>query len=197
MSSFRTTQVIVCAGLLAFLLVGCRAGNATPTALPPGVVRPAQPAPQYPAETGRFTIVTPRPPVIVADENSIAIPFAGGVPVHDRVQIVLPLDQTPSALGIVRGNTTLRSAPDGPVVQSLIIGETVTVTGRSAGGTHYALYTEDGATGWVSTSALHVYGADDLQVVERSAGPGPVATLLAEAMQPVEPSVLATFELDK
>ena len=58
-----------------------------------------------------------------------------------------------------------------------------------------AVFTDVGETGWVDAGAVTLFGGDDLLVVEYPIGPGPIATLIAEAMAPVEPSVLATFDV--
>jgi hypothetical protein len=99
--------------------------------------------------------------------------------------------QTPSAIGIATAGATLLEQPGGGVVRHLALGEVATVTGQSADGRYLAAYTNDGATGWVAAGQLTLYGATDLVVVTVAAGPGPIATLLAEAMQPI--TVLETL----
>ena len=84
----------------------------------------------------------------------------------------------------------IRSAPGGTQIGSLPAGATVTITGKSADGNAYAVFGHDAVTGWLAASAVAVYGGDDLIVVDFSLGPGPIATLMAEAMVPVGPSVL-------
>lgn len=65
------------------------------------------------------------------------------------------------------------------------VGGVLTVTGKSTDGDWYAVYNEDAVYGWVPASQLRVYGADALIVVDQALDPAPVATLLAQAYQPV------------
>ena len=119
-------------------------------------------------------------------------PGDGGEPVAAATPLASVLwPQTPSALGIVRGGASLLNRPGGSVLSSLPAGAVVTVTGKTADGQFVAAYTDDGMAGWISAGQLTLFGADDLVVVEESAGPGPIATLVAEAMQPV--TVLETL----
>jgi hypothetical protein len=99
--------------------------------------------------------------------------------------------QTPSALGIVRGGAALLDRPGGTALHSLPAGAVVTVTGKTADGRFLAAYSDDGIAGWIGAGQVTLFGADDLVVVEESAGPGPIATLVAGAMQPV--TVLETL----
>ena len=161
---------------------------AAPTAIPAEITVPDQPAPIYADDATRFTLATPAPPVFpdsgVRSENSVS---AGAM---DRPEIVLPYEQMPSALGVVRGGAVLRDAPDGRQIGSIPVGGTVTITGKTDEGRAYAVFSHDGLAGWLAASAVTVYGGDDLVVVNSAVGPGPVATLMAEAMRPIEPSVL-------
>jgi hypothetical protein len=92
----------------------------------------------------------------------------------------------PSALGIVTGGAPLWDQPDGTVVATLPAGEIVTVTGLGADGRFVAVYTNAFAVGWVARGSLTLYGAEDLTVVDQALEPGPVATLIAEAMATVQ-----------
>ena len=95
------------------------------------------------------------------------------------------LNQTPSALGIVQGGAVLFEQPNGRALGNLPTGATVTVTGKSADGRYLAVYTEQGNAGWMAAGQVRLFGGDGLVVVPTANGPGPIATLLAEAMQPV------------
>jgi hypothetical protein len=61
----------------------------------------------------------------------------------------------------------------------------VTITGISADGAWYAVYDEAAVFGWTPASQLRIFGGDDLIVVETAPDPGPVATLIAQAREPV------------
>jgi hypothetical protein len=100
--------------------------------------------------------------------------------------MLLPVQQNPSALGIAASGATLFDQPGGTAIATLAAGATATVTGKSADGRYLAAYLDDGQAGWINADQLTLFGADDLIVVAESVGPGPVATLLAEAMQPVQ-----------
>ncbi len=174
---------------LSFALTACGGPNlALPTAIPPDITVPDQPIPVYVDDAERFTLATPRPPVIARAGATAGRAISNGA--MSRTAVVLPYQQTPSALGIVRGGAALRIAPGGLQIDSLPAGATVTITGKSADGLSYAVFDPDGRAGWLSIGTVSVYGGDDLVVVETASGPGPVATLMAEAMVPVEPSVL-------
>jgi hypothetical protein len=172
---------------LVLLLAGCAGGRPTATPLPPDVARPMQPTPVY-ANATVFSLASP-PPAIVATPAAEPLPgFPGDGGEH--VAAATPLasvlwPQPPSALGIVRGGASLLARPGGNALSSLPAGAVVTVTGKTVDGQFVAAYTDDGIAGWISAGQLTLLGADDLVVVEESAGPGPIATLLAEAMQPV------------
>jgi hypothetical protein len=176
-------------GLFLAMLAACGGGPATPTPLPPDVARPIQPTPAYGNST-QFTLATPIVPVTfsvslsgtLTPTQATSLLFAASTP---RTLATLA-PQTPSALGIATGGATLLAQPDGQVLSRLPVGEVVTVTGKTADGRYLAAYTNAGAAGWVAAGQLTLYGADDLVVVEEAAGPGPIATLLAEAMQPVK-----------
>ena len=112
-------------------IAGCGGpGLATPTAIPAGVVRLAQPAPAYVDDAGRFTLATPRPTIMAAPAPGENNPTA----MATRPAIRLPVEQRPTVLGILRQAGVLRIAPGGDVRESLPFAATVTVTGRSADG---------------------------------------------------------------
>jgi hypothetical protein len=177
-------------GLLSMMLMACGGGPATPTPLPPDVARPVQPTPAYGNST-QFTLATPTVPTafaISAGATLTQTQLEGESSLPVSVLRTLPTlaPQTPSALGIATGGATLLDQPGGQVLLQLPVGEIVTVTGKTADGRYLAVYTNAGDAGWIATRQLALYGADDLMVVEAAAGPGPIATLLAEAMQPVK-----------
>ena len=178
--------------LCVFLLAACGGpGFEPPTAIPANVVVPDQPAPVYADDVARFTTETAaETPIPSAQVEGQVIRGAAPVAVSSRPTIVLPYQQTPSALGIVRGGAVLRKTPGGERIGALSAGTTVTITGKSTDGSAYAVFDHDGAAGWIAASLVAVFGDDDLIVVEGAAGPGPIATLIAEAMQPIGPSVL-------
>ncbi len=161
---------------------------ATPTAIPAEITVPDQPAPIYADDATRFTLVTPAPPVFANVDSALGSDGSSGL--MARPVVKLPYEQRPSALGVVRGGAALRDAPDGAQIGSAPAGGTVTITGKSDDGRTYAVFDHDGLAGWLAASAVTVYGGDDLVVVDSAVGPGPMATLMAEAMAPVEPSVL-------
>lgn len=190
---------LVC-GLLVLamlILAACGGGPETPTAIPASVVRPEQPTPVY----GQATTFNLAPTVAatvesngVVDEAPVVAPSSAAQPAPTMSEqttrsIVLPMLQTPSALGIATGGATLLEQPNGRALVSLPAGAVVTVTGKSADGRYLAAYTNEGVAGWVPAGQLLLFGGDDLIIVDAAAGPGPIATLIAEAMQPV---VIAT-----
>lgn len=184
---------------LTILLAACgRDRTAEPTALPPDVVRPDQPTPVF-DNSARVFRLTP-PPTIPANAeyaaagDGLASLSAPTVPASDSQAHALLrsllVEQPPTALGIVFGRTALRADPDGEIIETLFTGETVTVTGRSQDGRHLAAFTAASVPGWLASTSVTLYGADDLIVVEQAIGPGPVATMIAEAMTSEGPSVL-------
>lgn len=185
--------------LFALLLAACGGpGLAAPTAIPASVNVPEQPAPIYRGDAMRFTAVTPAPPVFLADAVSpvdVATGLNAAQPLQ-RPAVNLPYAQTPSAVGVVRGGAALLQTPSGARVGVLPAGAAVTVTGKSADGRAYAVFDHEGAVGWLAADAVTLFGGDDLLVVDDAAGPGPVATLMADALRPIEPSVLEGVGLE-
>ncbi|MFN8488324.1 MAG: hypothetical protein U0350_12070 [Caldilineaceae bacterium] len=175
---------------LCLLLAACGRERATPTPLPASIVRPEQPAPVY-GESTNFTLatvaasVTQTVPLSAALESAAPLTQAIDVATTTPQPISVTMNQTPAALGIVQGGAVLLEKPNGRALGTLPTGATVTVTGKSADGRYLAVYTEQGKAGWIITGQLKLFGGDDLNVVPASTGPGPIATLLAEAMQPV------------
>jgi hypothetical protein len=160
-------------------------------------VRPDQPTPVY----GQATTFNLAPTVAATVESNGIVDEAPVVATASAAQpaptmseqitrsLVLPMLQTPSALGIATGGATLLEQPNGRALVNLPAGAAVTVTGKSADGRYLAAYSNEGVAGWVPAGQLLLFGGDDLIVVESTAGPGPIATLIAQAMQPV---VIAT-----
>ena len=98
--------------------------------------------------------------------------------------------QPPTALGIVAGGpASLMQQPGGALLATLPVGAALTVTGRSADGRHLAVFTPAGMAGWVAVDAVALFGADDLTIIAAPADLGPVATLIAQAMAPVDEQV--------
>jgi hypothetical protein len=187
MNRTRSGAIVTLLGVLALVAVACGGpGRAAPTALPPDLARPEQPEPRYPVEVGPFTRFTPAPPRFT---GTASVTAAGRADARTGVA-GLPVEQRPTALGIVRGTAMLLDSPGGTGQRSLAAGTTVTVTGRNGDGTYYAVFSADGVPGWVAAPALVLYGADDLETVAQTVGPGPIATMVAEAMEPMVPSVL-------
>ncbi len=179
---------VICA--VCLVLTACGGERATPTPLPASIVRPEQPKPVYGASTN-FTLATPA--VSVTQTIPLSAALGNVMPLTQSVDLaaVTPqpltttLNQTPSALGIVQGGAVLLEKPNGRALGNLPTGATVTVTGKSADGRYLAVYTEQGNAGWMVTGQLRLFGGDGLVIVPTAEGPGPIATLLAEAMQPV------------
>ena len=92
----------------------------------------------------------------------------------------------PTGLGLVLGGTPLLDGPGGIVIENLPGGTPLTLTGKTPDGLWLAVYTNGGVAGWVNRAALARYGEASLVVVEQAFGPGPVATLIADAMIPIE-----------
>ncbi len=176
---------------LILLLTACGGERVTPTPVPASIVRPAQPAPVY-GKSSNFTLSTPQ---------SITITVAPIMPLAQAASITITqpvmltqtphrfalstLEQPPSALGIATGGAVLVERPGGRALVNLPSGATVTITGKSADQRYVAVYTNDGVAGWVLAGQLLLFGANDLIVVQTATGPGLIATLLAQDMQPL------------
>jgi len=174
--------------LLLGLLSGCGGpAMTTPTAIPASVVRPVQSTPVYASDASVFALITPgTAPQFVptpADDNA-AVEDLGGGGARAAIQLYMQ-DQTPSAVAIAPGGATIYAERGGRAAASVPVGGVLTVTGKSADGGWYAVYNEEGAYGWTPAGQLRVYGGDDLVVVDEAPDPGPIATLLAQAAQPV------------
>ncbi len=180
---------------LILLLAACGGERLTPTPVPASIVRPVQPTPVY-GKSSEFTLATPQS---ITSTGVPSVQVSQIAPVTTTQSIValetLPsldlstLQQPPSALGIATGDAVLLDRPDGRALVNLPGGATVTITGKSADNRYLAAYTNDGVLGWVPAGQLLLLGADDLTVVQTTSGPGLIATLIAQAMQPLTTTV--------
>ena len=176
---------------ISWSLAACGRERATATPIPASVVRPVQPTPVY-ARSSAFRLTTPTPtaaitpvtPITPTRPGLVQLPSASLTSAPDTTMLLLA--QTPSALGIVTVDATLLEIPNGQAVAQLPSGTVLTLTGKTKDGRYLAAYTNAGATGWINPKHLTLFGADDLQVVAESRGPGVAATLVAAAMQPVQ-----------
>lgn len=189
----RKVDGLIIGLVLVGLVTACGSAPATPTPLPASIVRPEQPAPVYPTGTA-FTLVTPTgiAPLVVQLFPAFAAAEATQLP-------PLPLDLSllqppPTALGIVRAGAALFEQPNGKVLQQLPAGATLTLTGKAADDIWLAAYTDQGESGWVAANTLALFGAETLTVVTQASGPGPAATLVAQAMAPMAmPTIVLTL----
>jgi hypothetical protein len=176
-------------GMLLLVLGGCGGPQrAQPTAIPAGAVRPVQPTPQYPGGAEVFSLLTPgaTPQFVPTAAAEDALSVVDESSRQQRAAIKLFIEnQTPSAVGIAPGGTAIYAERGGRTLATVPAGGVLTVTGKSADGAWYSVYNENAIFGWVPAGQLRVYGGDDLVVVETAPDPGPVATLLAQAAEPV------------
>lgn len=170
--------------LVALLTGACGGPNLVkPTAVPADAVRPDQPTPVFSNKAPQYQLKASASPVMVTPAS---IENLEPIPTVDRLANLFLMPQPPTALGIASGGATLVDAPNGrQVVATIPAGSSVTVTGKSGDGRWLAVFADDMSSGWVSAGSLRLFGADDLIVVDRALAPLPVATMLAEAMQPV------------
>ena len=175
---------------LVFILSGCGgARGGTPTPIPASVARPQQPTPVYPEQADVFSLVTPQATAQFMAAASAAAGIAAVETPADLQRAAVRLfieNQMPAATGIAGGGTAIYAEPGGRTLAAVPVGGVLTVTGKSADGSWYAVYNKDAVFGWAPVGQLIVYGADTLVVVEQAPDPGPVATLLAQANQPVQ-----------
>jgi hypothetical protein len=183
--------LLMLASLVAalFSLAGCGGPQrAQATAIPASVVRPVQPAPQYPGGSDVFSLLTPEAAArfVPTAAAEAAVTAANEANSQQRAAIKLFIEnQTPSAVGIAPGGTAIYAERGGRTLASVPVGGVLTVTGKSADSAWYSVYNEDAVFGWVPAGQLRVYGGEDLIVVEVAPDPAPVATLFAQAAQPV------------
>lgn len=185
--------------LMVVLLSGCGGpGRATPTPIPASVARPKQPTPIYPDNARVFSLATPLAPAQFAPTSAPELNSGADAAANvqrDAIKLFIQ-NQTPSAVGIATGGASIFSAPGGRAVASVPAGGVVTVTGKSADGQWYSVYSNDFAFGWAPAGQVRVFGGEDLVVVDRALDPAPVATLLAQSAQPVRvlDALMATLQ---
>jgi hypothetical protein len=175
--------------LVSFLLLaGCGGPVApTPTPIPASVVRVPQPTPAFPDRADIFSNATPQAAVFVAPAPASTATVAAALPAAmSRALLRAAVSaQTPSALGLAPGGGAIYAAPGGAVLARIPAAGVVTITGVDATGDWYAVYDEAAVYGWTPASQLRIFGGDDLIVVADAPDPGPVATLIAQAGEPV------------
>ena len=194
----RGALILVCV-LLMMAACGRRPGEPTP--LPPGT-RVAQPTPDFSApsqgnsaatetadrvaETVRTRLAQQQAQATLTPKTADALPAPTQSAQDARSGLsVLSL---PTALGIVVGGGPLYAAPGAGAILIMQVGATLTITGRSTDGGWYAAYLADGTAGWAPASQVRIFGnAAGLEIVQESLGPAVVATLIAQASNPVEP----------
>ena len=183
----RLLPLAVCLPAL-WLLSGCAGAAAVaPTAIPASVVRPLQSTPAYAVSADTFALLTPAasPQFAPTAASNSALELAA---TDNSARIAIQLymrNQTPSAVGIAPAGAAIYAERGGRALASVPVGGVLTVTGKSADGAWYAVYNDDAAYGWTPAGQLRVYGGEDLVVVEEAPDPAPIATLLAQAAQPV------------
>ena len=174
--------------LFSFLLLAGCGGPAAPAAtpIPASVARVPQPTPAFPERADIFSAATPAPAVFAAPQVESAPTVAATTPALSRALLRAAVSaQTPSAVGLAPGGGAIYAAPGGAVLARIPAAGVVTVTGISADGAWYAVYDEAAVYGWTPASQLRIFGGDDLIVVAEAPDPGPVATLIAQAREPV------------
>ena len=175
---------------IPLLLAGGCGGpqRAQPTAIPAGVVRPVQPTPHYPGGADVFSLLTPgAAPQFVptsAAEDALAVVDESGSQQRAAIKLYIE-NQTPSAIGISPGGTAIYAERGGRALAAVPAGGVLTITGKSADGAWYSVYNDNAVFGWAPAGQLRVYGGEDLVVVAAAPDPAPVATLLAQAAEPV------------
>ena len=188
-------------GMLLLVLGGCGGPQRVqPTAIPAGVVRPVQPTPQYPGGAEVFSLLTPgaAPQFVPTAAAEDALSIADESSRQQRAAIKLFIEnQTPSAVGIAPGGTAIYAERGARTLAAVPAGGVLTVTGKSDDGAWYSVYNDNAIFGWVPAGQLRVYGGEDLVVVETAPDPAPVATLLAQAAEPVQvlDDLMATFAI--
>ena len=183
----RADYTVVAVLLALWLLAGCGGpAVASPTAIPASVVRPVQPTPSYPTSAAVYALLTPgtTPQFVDASPAGSAAASTSGSGARAAVALYMQ-EQTPSAMGIAPGGAAIYAERGGRVLASVPVAGVLTVTGKSADGAWYAVYNNDAIFGWTPAGQLRVYGDEDLVVVEEAPDPAPIATLLAQAAEPV------------
>jgi hypothetical protein len=174
-------------------VAACGGGAEPPTPLP-AEVRPEQPAPVYPASTA-FRLETPAATAVLVTPPILDLPLGDG---EEATPQAPPLDLSflqppPTGLGIARGGAALFAAPNGALLQSLPVGTTVTLTGRSRTAGWLAAYAANGERGWVAAGNFTLFGIESLETVDQPFDPSAVATRIAVDMAPIAmPTIVMT-----
>lgn len=203
-------QLLVVLALLALLLAACgRApGRGTPTPLPPGP-RQEQPTPEF--QGGNAPESGLERPADADNTNGSTNGSDADRAAALKAQLATQIAQTRAqqnsdpaqpglraALGIVsQSGTGLWNEPGGNRLRELLLGESLTVTGRSADGRWLAGYTDRNEAGWVAVTDVRIFGGSlqELAVVSQSALPeggespgtgGPTGPDVATAPPPAE-----------
>ncbi|MDE0672666.1 MAG: SH3 domain-containing protein [Caldilineaceae bacterium] len=166
-TGFGLRQTLL-AVILSVVLAGCGGGGprAEPTAIPADSVIPDQPTVVFPTFTPILPgpTLTPTPPAEPADT-------AVSTPVPEARE-----PRAPSAfldlLALPQQDVQLRESPGGPLIVTIPANQTLSAVAQSPDGQWIAVYTEDGAKGWVNADSLNLYGDGTLlvatEVPERS-----------------------------
>ncbi|MCS6827625.1 MAG: hypothetical protein NZ553_13500 [Caldilinea sp.] len=184
---------------LVLTLVGCsQAALTTPTPIPADVVRPVQPTPVYTARADIFTLNTPQGTPIFITPTPTPVPDALSAVQRGPAgwTALLAIEQPPSAIGIATAGAAIYDQPGGRILKQVPPTGVLNVTGVSADGRWLSVYDDDAVFGWTPAGQLTLFGADDLTVVDKAVNPGVVATLIADAMVPVNvlDDLMATLE---
>ena len=156
------------AAALAAALAGCGGGGdrAEPTAIPANSVIPDQPTVVFPTYTPILPgpTLTPTPPS-PSEDVALATPQ--------------PVEREPRApslfldlLALPQQAVQLRDTPGGALVTTIPANQTLSAVAQSPDGQWIAVYTEDGAKGWVNADSVTLYGDGTLlaatEIPERS-----------------------------
>ncbi len=159
----------------------------TATPIPASVVRAPQQTPSFPESADVFSNATPQAAVFAEPLRAAEPTSAPQTPAAlSRALLRAAVSaQTPSAMGLAPGGSAIYDQPGGRVLGNIPAAGVVTVTGISADSQWYAVYDEAAVFGWTPVSQLRIFGGDDLIVVDVAPDPGPVATLIAQAREPM------------
>lgn len=185
-------RLLVLAAALLLVSACGQPGGGAPTALPPGT-RIAQPTPDFRAPQAEVMVAATvdlaemiRRQLAQERASPLETPTATARPPQTLAS--LSVFSRPTALGILPAASPLYTAVNGNPIAALQVGTTLTISGRSADQNWFAVYLADGTAGWVPVSQVRVFGdTEALEVVQESVGPALVATLVAEASNPLAP----------
>ena len=165
-TGFGLPQALL-AAILSMVLAGCGGGpQAEPTAIPADSVIPDQPTVVFPT----FTPILPGPTLT---------PTPPAEPMDAALSTPEPEAREPRApsafldlLALPQQDVQLREAPGGALIVTIPANQTLSAVAQSPDGQWIAVYTEDGAKGWVNADSLTLYGDGTLlvatEVPERS-----------------------------